>query len=52
MLTQIFDAPFEKIRYGGKEEDRPEGDIMKKCREKSSANHIVWISIVLSNIMH
>jgi len=26
MLTQIFDAPFEKFRYVGKEEARPEGD--------------------------
>jgi len=25
---------------------------MKKCWEKSPANHITWISIVLSNIMH
>ena len=31
MLTQIFDAPFEKFRHTGKEEARPEGDIMKKC---------------------
>jgi len=31
MLTQIFDASFEKFRYAGKEEARPEGDIMKKC---------------------
>jgi len=29
MLTQNFDAPFEKFRYAGKEEARPEGDIMK-----------------------
>jgi hypothetical protein len=52
MLTQILDAPFEKFRYAGKEEVRPEGDIMKKCRQKSPENHIAWISIVLSNIMH
>jgi len=29
LLTQNFDAPFEKFRYEGKEEARPEGDIMK-----------------------
>jgi len=29
MLTQNFDAPFEKFLYWGKEEARPEGDIMK-----------------------
>ena len=34
MLTQIFNAPFEKFRYAGKEEARPEGDIMKSV-EKS-----------------
>jgi len=52
MLTQIFDAPFEKFRYAGKEEARPGGGIMKKCRKKFPVNHIVWISINLSNIMH
>ena len=41
MLTRIFDAPFEKIRYAGKEEDRPEGDIMEKCLKMSPANHVV-----------
>ena len=34
MLTQIFDAPFEKFRYTGKEEARQEGGIMKSA-EKS-----------------
>jgi len=29
MLTQNIDAPFEKFWYKGKEEARPEGDIMK-----------------------
>jgi len=48
MLTQIFDAPFKKFWYTGKEEARPEGGIMKKCPKKS----IAWISINLSNIMY
>ena len=52
MQTQNFDAPFEKFRCAGKEEARPEGDIMKKCREKSPAKHIAWISIDSSKIMH
>jgi len=52
MLTQIFDAPFEKFRYVGKEEAKTEGDIMKVCREKSPTNHITWISILLSSVMH
>jgi len=50
MLTQILDAPLEKFRYAGKEEAG--GEYLKKCREKSPANHIAWIIIVLSNIMH
>ena len=47
-----FVAPFEKFWYAGKEEVRPEGDIMIQCREKSPANYIVWIIISSSNIMH
>ena len=52
MRHKFFLAPFEKFRYTGKEEARPGGGIMKKCRKKFPVNHIVWISINLSNIMH
>jgi len=50
MLTQNFDALFEKFRYEGKEEAGPEGYIMKNCRKWSPANQIAWMNMSWSKM--
>ena len=44
--------PFREIPVGPEEKVKPGVDNMKTSPRESSANHIAWINIFVSNIMH